>query len=265
MRNLNKILFVSLLSLFVIGTAHAQITKSPAAEADKAFNTFQYVEAAQLYKKAYSKVKRNPVEKRRIMFQMAECYTLTHNLKMAEKQYLKLEKVNYQKDNPLIFLRLGDINRLRKDFPKALEYYKKYKQYNPDDPRCDDRIESATLAPEWINNPTRDEVENMKRFNTPQNEWVPAWGLPKKENQIVFTSSREGGAGGKKTDAWTGEGFSDLYVSNKPKSKLTEFPGEWTSPVMLDNSGIINSDANEGEATFNGKGTTIYFSRCPNE
>ncbi|MCR5191207.1 MAG: hypothetical protein K6C07_07375, partial [Bacteroidales bacterium] len=113
MRNLNKILFVSLLSLFVIGTAHAQITKSPAAEADKAFNTFQYVEAAQLYKKAYSKVKRNPVEKRRIMFQMAECYTLTHNLKMAEKQYLKLEKVNYQKDNPLIFLRLGDINRLR--------------------------------------------------------------------------------------------------------------------------------------------------------
>ena len=112
MKKLNKVLFVSLLSLFVIGTAHAQITKSPAADADKAFNTFQYVEAAQLYKKAYSKVRRNPVEKRRIMFQMAECYTLTHNLKMAEKQYLKLEKVNYQKDNPLIFLRLGDCGRI---------------------------------------------------------------------------------------------------------------------------------------------------------
>ena len=61
MRNLNKVLFVSLLSLFVIGTAQAQITKSPAAEADKAFNTFQYVEAAQLYKKAYRNVIRNPV------------------------------------------------------------------------------------------------------------------------------------------------------------------------------------------------------------
>ena len=265
MKNLNKVLFVSLLSLFVIGASQAQIKSSPASEADKAFNTFQYVEAANLYKKAYGKVKRNPVEKRRIMFQMAECYSLTGNLKMAEKQYLRLEKVNYQKDNPLIYLRLGDIYRLRKDFPKALEYYKKYQKYNPEDPRCEDRIESATLAPEWINNPTRDEVENMKRFNTPQNEWTPAWGMPKKENQIVFTSSRAGGAGGKKVDAWTGEGFSDLYVSNKPKSKLTEFPGEWTSPVLMDNSGIINSEANEGEATFNEKGTTIYFTRCPNE
>ncbi len=263
MRNFRNVLFVSLLSFLIIGPTHAQIKSSPAADADKAFNTFQYTVAADLYKKAYSKVKRNPVEKRRIMFQMAECYTLTGNLKLAEKQYLRLEKVNYQKDNPLIFLRLGDIYRLRKDFAKALEYYKKYKKYNPDDPRCDDRIESATLAPEWINNPTRDEVENMKRFNSPQNEWSPAWGLPKKENQIVFTSSREGNS--KKTDVWTGESFSDLYVSNKPKSKLTEFPGEWTTPTLLDNSGMINSESNEGEATFNPKGTTIYFSRCLDE
>ena len=261
MRSLYKLLCISILSFLMIGTAQAQSPKSPAADADKAFNTFQYSVAADLYKKAYSKVKRNPVEKRRIMFQMAECYTLTGKMKLAEKQYLRLEKVNYQKDNPLIYLRLGDIYRLRKDFPKALEYYKKYKKYNPDDPRCDDRIESATLAPEWINNPTRDEVENMKRFNSPQNDWSPAWGLPKKENQIVFTSSRPGNS--KKMDVWTGEAFSDLYSSNKPKSKLTEFPGEWTTPVLMDNSGMINSEANEGEATFNAKGTTIYFSRCP--
>ena len=124
MRSFSKVMFVSLLSVLVMGSAQSQIKSSPSSEADKAFNTFQYMEAIHLYKKAYGKVKRNPVEKRRIMFQMAECYSLTGNLKMAEKQYLRLEKVNYQKDNPLIYLRLGDIYRLRKDFPKALEYYK---------------------------------------------------------------------------------------------------------------------------------------------
>jgi peptidoglycan-associated lipoprotein len=253
--------------LFILAMIFNNISvaqKSPAAEADKSFNTFQYKIAADLYKKAYGKVKKNPVERRRIMFRMAESYSMMGDLKRAEQQYLRLEKVNYQKDNPLIFIRLGDIYRIKKDYPSALSYYEKYKQVRPNDPRIDARVESAKLAPQWINNPTRHEVENMKKFNTPQSDWSPSWGMPSKENQIVFSSSREGSTG-KAEDVWSGQSFSDLYVSNKPKSKLVDFPGDWTTPVMLDNEGIVNTDANEGESSFNPKGTTLYFSRCPNE
>ncbi|MDR1180908.1 MAG: OmpA family protein [Bacteroidales bacterium] len=238
--------------------------KSPATEADKLFSTFQYKIAADMYKKAYGKVKKNPVERRRIMFRMAESYSMMGDLKKAEQQYLRLEKVNYQKDNPLIFIRLGDIYRIKKDYPSALQYYEKYKQVRPNDPRIDSRIESSKLAPQWINNPTRHEIENMKKFNTPQSEWSPSWGVPGKENQLVFTSSREGSTG-KGEDVWSGQSFSDLYVSNKPKSKLVDFPGEWTTPVVLDNENIVNTEANEGESSFNPKGTTLYFTRCPNE
>ena len=239
--------------------------KSPAAEADKAFSTFQYKIASELYKKAYPKIKKNPVEKRRVMFRMAECYSMMGDLKKAEQQYLRLEKVNYQKYEPLIFMRLADIYRIRKDYPKALTYYEKYKLAKPEDPRTDSRIESSKLAPQWINNPTRHEVENMKKFNTPQSDWAPAWGVPGKENQIIFTSSREGSTG-KAEDAWSGQLFSDFYVSNKPKSKLVDFPGEWTQPELFDKENIVNtSETNEGEASFNPKGTTMYFTRCPNE
>jgi len=252
-----------LISVLVFNTL-AIAQKSPAAKADEAFRTYQYSIAADLYKKAYGAVKKNPVEKRRIMFRMAECYSMMGDVKRAEQQYLRLEKQKAQKDYPVILLRLGDIYRVRKDYPTALSYFEKYKAARPSDPRVDSRIESCKLAPQWINNPTRHEVENMKKFNTAQSEWAPSWGVPGKENEIVFTSSREGGVG-KGEDVWSGQSFSDLYISTKPKSKLVDFPGEWTTPVLMDKDGIINTESNEGESSFNEKGTTIYFTRCPNE
>jgi peptidoglycan-associated lipoprotein len=264
MIRLCKILFLSVLSLAMVSISYGQARSGPASDADKAFNTFQYTLAAELYKKAYGKVKRNPVEKRRIMFRMAECYTMSGILNKAKQQYLRLEKVNYQKDNPVIFLRLADIFRIEKNYPSALKYYEKYQLAKPEDPRSAGRIEACKVAPEWINNPTRHEVENFKRFNSPLSEWSPSWGVPNKQNQIVFTSSREGSSG-KKEDVWSGQSFSDFYVSNKPKSKIIDFPGEWTTPVLFDDAGIINSDANEGESSFNPKGTTIYFTRCLDE
>lgn len=264
MIKISKIFCISFLAIFIAFSAYGQKSTGAAVDADKAFNTFQYKLAAEMYKKAYGKIRRNPVEKRRVMFRMAECYVMTGDNKRAKQQYIRLEKVNYQKDNPLIFLRLADIYRVEKNYPTALEYYKKYKKAKPEDPRIDSRIESCKVAPEWINNPTRHEVGNLKRFNTPKSEWSPSWGTPNKQNQIVFTSSRDGSTG-KKEDVWSGQSFSDLYVSNKPKSKNIDFPGEWTTPMLFDNTSVVNTEHNEGEATFNPKGTTVYFTRCLNE
>ena len=261
---MKRVRILSYLIGFVLVTNYSVFAQKPAAEvADKAFDAYEYTVAAEKYKKAFKKIKNNPVEKRRVSFRIAECYWMSGELKKAEQQFLRLEKQNYQKDNALILLRLGDIYRLRKDFPKALQYYERYKELRAKDPRTEDRIESCKLAPQWINNPTRHEVENMKKFNSPQSDWSPAWGNSK-ETEIIFTSSREGGTG-KNTDAWSGQMFSDFYISTKPKSKTVEFPGEWTPPANFDKSGQVNTDANEGEASFNEKGTTVYFSRCPNE
>jgi peptidoglycan-associated lipoprotein len=236
--------------------------KNYTLEADKAFATFQYNIAADLYKKAYPKIKTNKILKNFVMFRLAECYRLTGNLKKAEQNYLKLEKINYQKDDPIILLHLGDIRRaLYKDFAGAQSYFKKYKERVPDDPHIDVRIKSCELGAAWIKSPTRHEVANFKKVNSADNDWAPSWGNPSKKNQLMFTSSREG-SNGKGTDVWTGQSFSDIYMTEKPKSKNTEWPGEWTEPASIDDEEFVNSKSNEGEAVANQKGSTIYFTRC---
>ena len=256
---------VLLLTLLFISNLGMAQKKNYTQEADKAFSTFQYNLAADLYKKAYSKIKTNKILKNFVLFRLSECYRLTGNLKKAEQNYLKLEKINYQKDDPIIFLHLGDIKRtLYKDFAAAESYYKKYKERVPDDPHIDIKIKSCELGAAWVKTPTRHEVTNFKKLNTRDNDWAPAWGNPSKKNQLFISSSREGSEG-KGTDVWTGQSFSDIYMSEKPKSKNTEWPGEWTEPASIEpeeGEVFVNTKANEGEAVANSKGSTIYFTRC---
>ena len=41
--------------------------------------------------------------------------------------------------------------------------------------------------------------------------------------------------------------------------------GEWSPITPLDEEQIINTSVNEGEASANAKGTTIYFTKCPQD
>ncbi len=251
-----------LLTLLIISNLSYAQKKPVTQEADKAFATYQYNTAADLYKKAYPRIKTNKVLKNFVMFRLAECYRLTGNLKKAEDNYKKLERINYQKDEPIILLHLGDIKRaLYKDFAGAQSYYKKYKEKVPDDPNIDTRIKSCELGAAWVKAPTRHEVANFKKLNTKENDWAPAWGNPTKKNQLMISSSREGSKG-KGTDVWTGQSYSDIYLSEKPKSKSTDWPGEWSEPLSIDEEGTVNAVSNEGEAVANAKGSTIYFTRC---
>lgn len=253
---------VLLLTLLFISNLSVAQKKNYTQEADKAFSTYQYNIAADLYKKAYPKIKTNKILKNFVLFRLSECYRLTGNLKKAEQNYLKLEKINYQKDEPIILLHLGDIKRtLYKDFASAQSYYKKYKERVPDDAHIDMKIKSCELGAAWIKQPTRHEVANFKKLNTRENDWAPSWGNPSKKNQLFISSSRDG-SNGKGTDVWTGQSFSDIYMTEKPKSRNTEWPGEWSEPGSIDLEEFVNTVSNEGEAVANPKGSTIYFTRC---
>ena len=246
--------------LSVTCSLNAQILR----EADNLFRDCQYEKSLEAYKKGIKKLSSNRVEIQRATFRIAECYRIMGDLKKAEQQYLRLEKKNYQKDNPIILYHLGNIYNLRGDYDQALSYYNKYKKRATDDPRADTAIAGCQNAKMWLENPTRYEVENLKKFNTRDDEWAPRWGNNEKRNAIIFTSNREGSTG-KGTDQWTGVSFSDIYVTNKPKSKNTDWPGEWSPVKSYDQGGILNSGVNEGEASCNRKGTVLYFTKCPQD
>ncbi len=96
----------------------------------------------------------------------------------------------------------------------------------------------------------------MKKINSRESDFAPAF-TTENYNEIVFTSSREG-ATGKETDRWTDQNFTDLFVSKMDRL------GEWSAPVLFDDTENINTKANEGSATLNSKFNTVYFTRCPN-
>lgn len=258
---LYKFLLVFLtVSLTTICGLNAQILR----DADNLFRDCQYEKSLEAYKKGIKKLSSNRVEIQRATFRIAECYRIMGDLKKAEQQYLRLEKKNYQKDNPIILYHLGNIYNLRGEYDQALAYYNKFKKRAADDSRADTAILGCQNAKMWLENATRYEVENLKKFNTRDDEWAPRWGNNEKRNSIIFTSNREGSTG-KGTDQWTGVSFSDIYVSNKPKSKNTDWPGEWSPVKSYDQGGVLNSAVNEGEASGNRKGTVLYFTKCPQD
>ena len=251
--------FIFFLFILII-PAHAQ--KKQVKAADDAFIEKKYSTALESYRKAYSKVKNDSDEKNRINFQLAECYRYTNNIRRAIIQYKRLEKIKYQEKEPLILLYLADALKSDKKYAEALIRYKTYQQLAPEDERAENGITSCSLAQEWEKNPTNYVIDNLKKINSREDDFSPAY-ANSTLNTIVFTSSRAAASGSQK-DEWTNQDFSDLFITRLERN------GNYTPPVLLDNEeeGIdnelkINSSGNEGTPQLNASFTAIYFTRCP--
>ena len=225
------------------------------AAADQAFASMQYNIAVTKYKKAYSKSRSKP-DKERISFQMAECYRMINNTKKAEPAYKRLTKTNFAEKNPLVFLYYAQALKSNEKYADAKDAFTSYAGMVPDDPRGKNGVESCDLALEWMDSPTKYSITNQKVLNSKEADFSPTY-ADKLYTTLIFTSTREA-ATGKATDNWTGQNFSDLFVSKlDPK-------GAWSTPVLLETAGVINTEANEGNPAMNSKFNNLYFTRCGN-
>ena len=241
-----------ILLLFSAMTVHGQNRRAQAADED--FANLRYSLAIPKYKKAYSRVKGNKAEKNRITYQLAESYRFTNQMKRAQAFYKRLERAKYDRTEPLVLLRLADAMRADGKYDEALEMYEKYAERVPEDPRGKSGISSCKLAQEWLENPGNYQIEKLKRFNSREDDFSPAYSEAN-ANAIIFTSSRDGSTG-KNTDEWTGMNFTDLFYARQDQK------GDWSTPVLADESETVNTDANEGQPSFNGNFGKMYFTRC---
>ena len=240
-------LLIMLFMAFATNTAMAQ--KSRTADADEAFQRANYAEAVNLYKQAYAKEKR-PEEIATISFKLAESYRLMNDTKEAENWYRKAIESNYP--DPIAKYYLGRMLKENGKYDEAITQFNEYKAAAPSDARADQAIQSTKTAQEWRDSPTRHSISNVVDLNSRAMDFDPAF-MSSDRNSIVFTSSREE-ATGKKYDGWTGQKFSDLFMSNRDQM------GKWSIPQPL--PAPINTEVNEGGATFNAAGTAMYFTRC---
>jgi len=235
------------------GIAQNRLTQN----ADDAFKNQRYTVAITKYKKAYSRVKKNKAEKNRIWFQIAECYRLTNDVKKAEAAYRRLVKLHYEEQKPQVLLYYADAMKTNEKTDEALAEYQAYKEKVPDDPRGENGIRSCKLTKDWKDNPSKYEVANQKKINSKYDDFSPCF-YDQNFNSLIFTSSREG-ATGKESDEWTGQSFSDLFYTKKDRKE------EWSTPVLLDNQGNVNTEGNEGQPFMNSRYSSLYFTRCGND
>ena len=229
--------------------AQSQVTQ----DADDAYANLQYTIAAAKYKKAYSKV-RLPAEKERILYRMAECYRLINDTKNAEITYGTLVRSGYDRRNPIVLLYYADAQRANELYDEAKDNYELFSKAEPKDQRGPNGVISCEQAKKWMLAPTRYNVSNERKLNTPEDDFAPAF-TDANFRSIIFTSSRHA-ATGKALDDWTGQNFSDLFTASLDQKEM------WSEPVLLDVTGVINTKANEGAATMNSLFNRLYFTRC---
>ncbi len=247
------IILLSLLCLCLDADLYAQ-RRNPAKNADLAFGRKQYIQAADRYKKAYKKSKRDKTERARISYQMGECYRLIGLTKRAEPYYRRVLKTDYPNTHPEVYLNLAETYKMNNKFKEALECYEIYTQRVPDDPRGPLGIETTNQIQDWIDNPSRYEMTELKKINSKNSDFGAIW-TSTNYNEIIFTSARKGATGGEKEDI-TGQDFTDFWSSKQDRK------GEWSTPVLADEGENINTDDSDGAGCMNASYAKLYFTRC---
>lgn len=247
---------LSALFFFLSTDLYAQ-RRNYAKNADLAFGRKQYTEAVDRYKKAYRKTRRNKDERNRITFQMAECYRLIGLTKRAEPYYKRVMKTDFVNTHPEVYLYAAETYKTDEKYKDAINCYESYIEKVPDDPRGQLGLESTSLITEWLENPSKYELTPLKKINSTKDSDFGACWTSSNYNEIIFTSTRDASTG-KEKDGITGQEFADFFTSKQDRK------GEWSTPVLADESENVNTNASEGTPFMNSKYTKMYFTRCQN-
>ena len=243
----NIVFFLTFICLLAPSQVYSQTNKLKKAYEE--FYAGHYSSAIDMLRKNYSSAKTNE-ERSDVQFKIGESYRLINQPKGAELWYNKAISKGYQ--DPIIYLRLGDVKKMLQKYPEAKEEYKKYKEKVPNDRRGDDGIKSCDIALQSIENENGYQVENMKFFNTRKSDFAPMFASDD-YSVVYFTSSRDA-ATGKNVNAVTGQKFTDIFMSKQDRKNV------WSQPVPIE--GDVNTEFDEGMCSFSPDFKTMYFTRC---
>lgn len=189
-----------------------------------------------------------------LMFNMARSYENLRDYPNAINWYTKVTKEGgpFVDQHPEVYLYLGDSYKKMEKYEEAIDNYKTFADLKPEDKRGINGQKSSELALEWIANPTRYKVENLRDLNSENDDAAPTYSSRKKD-EIIFQSYRSGTVGRGENDV-NGQPFPDLFTAKLDKN------GTWSKPTALE--GEVNSEFAEGSPSMDSRNSTIYFSRC---
>ena len=229
-----KKLYITLSFVIASGILSAQNRQTK--NADKLFDRFEYVEAANEYLKLIDKGQGDNY----VNQQLAESYYNVFNTKEAIKWYAKLVE---EKQDAETYYKYAQMLKAEGNYDEANKQMQQFASMKPNDAR----------AAAFKNNPN---YLNKLKSQRPLFEIKPSdissdksdfGGILTNDNVLYFTSARNIA---RKTHGWNEEPFLDLYQATYNEN------GTLSEPTLVDG---INTKWHDGPATITSDGNTMYF------
>ncbi|MFO7868782.1 MAG: OmpA family protein [Bacteroidales bacterium] len=223
-------------------------------KAETAYEKGEYYTALSLYEQIVD-AEKSRMAKYQYYYSIAECYRNLNNSRRAESYYRRASRRSKEES---LQLKYGHMLLQNGKVSDALAAFQEYKENHSTDPEVENAIKSCSLAVEWVDNPTRyivDDVREMSEFR--DNDFSPAYASGD-FSTIYFTSSRSREDDKEEINPVSGMNYTDIYEIRKDRR------GRWTDPVIIEDTTVL-SDFDDGTPAFNAAKTEMYFTRCTQE
>ncbi|WP_029280557.1 OmpA family protein [Pedobacter borealis] len=245
-RRISFILPVTILLLIVQSSFGQYALK----EADREFTVFNYKRAIDLYNRAYEQKMT-----KRAAQGLADSYRLTQNYQQAENWYGKLTSMEQTEPKNILYYAEALMNNSK--YNEAKVQFERYAKLGENITAAQQALwqSSCDSALKWINKPTNVQLANRIELNSANSDW----GAVMYKGNVVFSSDTLWEKASDKAsfslDKRTAVDPNIYGWTGKPYLKLYEQQGNEIKLFPLHDSGGYHT----GAASFNGAGTTMYF------
>ncbi|WP_296313047.1 OmpA family protein [Winogradskyella sp. UBA3174] len=233
MKNLKTLLLITLMSSLCL-TAQNNDTK----KADKQFTRYEFVKAAESYKKLVEKGKADTY----VYGQLAESYYNIFNTVEAERYYAKALESS---TNPEMIYKYSQMLKANGKYEESNAQMDKFASMRPSDDRATAFRNNPNYLPKILEQGKKFNLQNTD-FNSEQSDF----GGIMNDGKLYITSGRNNS---RKTYGWNQEPFLDIYEISKNSD------GSFQAASLMNDK--INTKFHEGLVSFTPNGETMYFSR----
>ncbi|MDR1814523.1 MAG: OmpA family protein [Tannerella sp.] len=247
--------FCCLIAVITVAALFSGCKPVKLSVADEKQRSGEYFEAANLYRKLYSKTKPDKRDLRAyIAYRMGLCNQKINNIPRATSAYQNALRYNYP--DSLLFLRLAQTYHQGGRYADAVKYYEQYLEQNPTSVIAVNGLKGCVLADSMKKNPTLYQVRRMDIFNSQYGDFSP---MLSGENydKLYFASSRAKKVSRDSVSSITGQMTNNLFLAEKDER------GEWKKPIQIEDA--INTDFDEGTPSLSADGNTMYYTYCSSD
>jgi len=246
-----KFLLFSVLLILLSGCSVGMILN----KADKLYSYGEYNAAAVQYGKAYKRLKSNEKKERaHASYFRGECYRKLNQPIKAESEYKKALRYNIGNNigNDTVNLHLAQTLHKNAKYAEAANAYQAFLNFHPDDTLALNGLSACHLVATWQKSPTKYIVRKATLLNSRKGDFAPVL-MPETYMTLFITSSARSKKDVKPSNI-TGLPDNDFWMSKQ------DVNGVWSKPEFMEDP--INSEFDEGAASFSPDGKSLYFTRC---